>query len=263
MLKYCLIFIGCFSIVQAQNEKVLSIEYEVIFKTSTSINQTVFSNRLLVDDSAYIYEFLSSYSTGSFFMPETNGDKHLISYHMGKRYDNVDYHYTNYPYSNGNDYIIRDTLPQIKWEIKNQQLDFSGYSCTRAEGFYRGRYVIAYFTSEVPINIGPANLNGLPGAVLFAYSKDEDFTYTAKKISTIERPLDFVHYETYEFGDVISTKDYVAMIDAENEKDLAYLKSRFQEQMANNGASKDIVNGAQGTISRGTLELYYEWEFKN
>lgn len=263
MLKPFLLFALGISFCAAQNEKVIAIDYEVIIKSSTSMNQAVFSNRLLVDDSAYLYEYLSSYSTASAQFPETEGDRDLISYHVGKRYDNIDYHYTNYPFAKGKDYMIRDTVPTIKWEITNQKLMFNGYNCLRAEGFYRGRYVIAYFAQDISINIGPANLNGLPGAVLFAYSKDEDFTYTAKKISTIERPLDFVHHDVYEFGEVISLEAYVAITDAQNEKDLAYLKSRFQEQMANNGASKDIVNGARGTISRGTLELFYEWEFKN
>lgn len=264
MLRFFSIFLLFFRFlnVSGQSDQVLSINYEFVIAKKTTINKGELEYRLLVDENTYKYEFLKdNTNTMGFTLPSAAGFN-LISYHMGSVYDNIDYQYTNFPFKKGEDYTVRDSMPQLKWEIQDTSIMLNNYKCTRAETNYRGRVIIAYFTPEIPINIGPAKLNGLPGAILLAHTHDNVFTYKAIKIETIQRPDDFYRYEKFEFGDVMSLQDYVRLTEESKRKDLAILKVKYQSQLTNAGASEDIVKSAGVLSDRSTLELIYEWELK-
>ncbi len=264
MLRLFSIFLVffCFLNVSGQSDKVLSINYEFIIAKKTSINKGELEYRLLVDENTYKYEFIKdNTNTMGFTLPSAVGFN-LVSYHIGSVHDNIDFQYTNFPFKKGEDYTVRDSLPPIKWKIQDTLIMLNNYKCTRAEANYRGRVIIAYFTQEIPINIGPAKLNGLPGAILLAHTHDNVFTYKATKIETIPRPEDFYKYEDFEFGDVISLQDYVRLTEDSKRKDLAILKAKYQSQLSNAGASEDVVKSAGVISERSTLELIYEWELK-
>lgn len=245
-----------------QTNQVFSIEYEKSWKPSSSINTSVRTYRLLTDASSYKYEFIEDNTIVPRNFSLVSKDEQFVSYHIGSRFDSIDYHYTNKPYVKNRDYMVVDSLPSLKWDITNQKLELGSYNCTRAETIYRGRFIVAYFTEEIPINIGPNNLNGLPGAILLAYSHDNEFTFTAKKIESIPRPDTFFKYEIFEFGNLITLREYVKISQNRKEKDVAVLQSRFESQLKDKGATEGTVTGAKVSSLSGNLELFYEWEIK-
>lgn len=76
---------------------------------------------------------------------------------------------------------IKDSINIIKWSIKSKQKDILGYACTLAEASFRGRVYEAWFTTEL-ISGGPWKLDGLPGMILKADTKDGYLSYEASKI---------------------------------------------------------------------------------
>ncbi len=109
-----------------------------------------------------------------------------------ERYEDV---ITNYPAEGelsvstnfwGTEYRYAEALPQIRWQVDPAPADsLLGYACHRAEGRFRGRTYVVWFSSELPFPHGPWKLGGLPGLILRAESADGLFAWEAV---AVERP---------------------------------------------------------------------------
>ena len=67
----------------------------------------------------------------------------------------------------GQPYLLKDTLPSIKWKITEETRDIAGYTCRRANGLLQDSiYVVAFYTNEIHISSGPESFHGLPGMIL-------------------------------------------------------------------------------------------------
>ncbi len=78
-------------------------------------------------------------------------------------------------------FTIKDSINIINWEIKNKKKEILGYTCTLAESSFRGRIYQVWFTTQL-IAGGPWKLDGLPGMILKADSKDGYCSFEATKI---------------------------------------------------------------------------------
>lgn len=79
--------------------------------------------------------------------------------------------------------FVKDNPRVIKWEIQNEFKKINIYNCQRAKGKFRGRDYIVWFTSDIPISLGPWKLNGLPGLILEASDSKNMFHFYADKIT--------------------------------------------------------------------------------
>jgi len=78
--------------------------------------------------------------------------------------------------------FVKDSARVIKWEIQNEFKKINIYNCQRAKGQFRGRDYIVWFTSDIPISLGPWKLNGLPGLILEASDSKNMFHFYTDKI---------------------------------------------------------------------------------
>ena len=65
-------------------------------------------------------------------------------------------------------YVLKEDVPEIKWQIKDEFRLFNDIKCQKAIGYFRGRTYTAWFASEIPVPYGPWKLHGLPGLILEA-----------------------------------------------------------------------------------------------
>jgi GLPGLI family protein len=79
--------------------------------------------------------------------------------------------------------FVKDSARVIKWEIQNEFKKINIYNCQRAKGKFRGRDYFVWFTSDIPISLGPWKLNGLPGLILEASDSKNMFHFYADKIT--------------------------------------------------------------------------------
>jgi len=82
-------------------------------------------------------------------------------------------------------FIVLDEYPDVKWDIKSEQKNILGFSCQKAEGDFRGRHYIAWFTDKIPIPDGPWKLCGLPGLILEVFDKKK---YIHFELQSVELP---------------------------------------------------------------------------
>ncbi|MDD7456157.1 MAG: GLPGLI family protein [Bacteroidales bacterium] len=72
-------------------------------------------------------------------------------------------------------------LPE--WTLMDSSKIILGYECQMAEADFRGRRWIAWYSTAVPISIGPWKLWGLPGLIFEAYDSKKEYSYSMTSIS--------------------------------------------------------------------------------
>ncbi|HVS92351.1 MAG TPA: GLPGLI family protein [Mucilaginibacter sp.] len=81
-------------------------------------------------------------------------------------------------------FLLKDSLRKIKWKITNETREIAGYTCRRANGLMMDSiYVVAFYTTDIPVSGGPESFNGLPGMILEVALPHENVIWMATKIT--------------------------------------------------------------------------------
>lgn len=142
-----------------------------------------------------------------------------------------------------------EKFPKFHWEIHNDTMKIDRYSCHKATTYFRGRNYIAWFSTEIPIQLGPWKFNGLPGAILQVYDETGSYSWTATKISLTSTNTEL---ETNHKLQLISLKEFVI----ENEKSKQIRSDRIMLKFAERGS--EVI---KREFNRGR-ETKFEWEEK-
>lgn len=82
----------------------------------------------------------------------------------------------------GKKFLITNAKPR-KWKISKETKDVLGYTCQKASATSEdGEIIEAWFTSKIPVEVGPSNFHGLPGAILSVRVKDGEYEIVATKV---------------------------------------------------------------------------------
>ena len=81
-------------------------------------------------------------------------------------------------------FMIYDSLNQYNWKLIDEEKIYKGYRIKKAETLYNDLKLVAWYTSEIPINSGPEYVWGLPGLILIVESSR--LTSTGKQLITME-----------------------------------------------------------------------------
>lgn len=128
-----------------------------------------------------------------------------------------------------------EPLPKFDWQFTEKSDTLCGYPCFMATTWFRGREWIVWYTPEIPISTGPWKFNGLPGIVLRAEDRQQDFIWECQSISQKASPV--VYYK-------------VESILLSREKWRRYLRRIHDsplEMMADNGNHIFKIKGVQVT----------------
>ncbi|MEA4885603.1 MAG: GLPGLI family protein [Bacteroides graminisolvens] len=93
--------------------------------------------------------------------------------------------YKNYPEKGmtiidflGGDYVVyEDVLNDQDWQITDNIKTVLNYNCQQAICRFRGREWIVWFTTDIPVANGPWKLGGLPGLILEAYDRGNQYYF--------------------------------------------------------------------------------------
>lgn len=66
----------------------------------------------------------------------------------------------------GKRFLIKDSLTNYNWKLTSETKYIGKFKCHKAEAKINNEHIIAWFTSEIPINQGPGKFWGLPGLIL-------------------------------------------------------------------------------------------------
>lgn len=65
-----------------------------------------------------------------------------------------------------------DSTARFAWTLLPDTTTICGYPCRKAQTTFRGRQWTAWYAPDIPLNIGPWKLNGLPGLIVRADDAD-------------------------------------------------------------------------------------------
>jgi GLPGLI family protein len=86
-------------------------------------------------------------------------------------------------------FLVKDSTRKVKWKITDETRVIAGYNCRRANAIILDSiYVVAFYTTDIPISGGPENFSGLPGIILGVALPHENLTWFATKVTDTSLP---------------------------------------------------------------------------
>src|SRR6201995_302818 len=84
----------------------------------------------------------------------------------------------------GDAFLVNDNTRKITWKITDETRDIAGYHCRRANGIMLDSiYVVAFYTTQIPVPGGPESFAGLPGMILGVSLPHENVAWFATKVT--------------------------------------------------------------------------------
>lgn len=171
----------------AANAQVNYIEIEYRFNVSPPTEGTLTFFKILKDDGkASIFINKDTPTLGSGLVLPFDKNKNFGVYI--NKVANKLYEYA--PIYNKDFYILDDSITdKFQWTLYDTvQKIILGYNCKLATCEFRGRQYKAYYSELLPFGTGPWKLNGLPGTILEAFTKDGRYEFLAYRIITNAMP---------------------------------------------------------------------------
>lgn len=91
------------------------------------------------------------------------------------------------------------------WNITDETRQIGSFTGVKATTSFRGRDYTAWFTSEIPVNIGPWKFHELPGLILEIYDEEKEVQF---QLANIEIPYEVENITPPDEGELISIKKY-------------------------------------------------------
>ncbi len=79
---------------------------------------------------------------------------------------------------NGTIFSYEENKPELNWTIHNNRKVIANYTCQKATVYFRGRKYEAWFTTEIPISLGPYKFGGLPGLILEIQDSNQHYKFS-------------------------------------------------------------------------------------
>ncbi|UFH31676.1 GLPGLI family protein [Chryseobacterium sp. C-71] len=107
---------------------------------------------------------------------------------------------------NEKNYVLKDKIPKIDWEILKEFKEINKVKLTKAIGSFRGREYVIWFDSTAIVKTGPWKFNNLPGMIYEAYDSSGNYKWVMKNIDktneTLTNPFndfkgEFLQYTNY------------------------------------------------------------------
>ncbi len=247
----------------------LWIQYRFDFKKfNSSINVRSANTILISKNQGSLFTFEKMMNLGSIQKSRAIEASEALLYRtpyffLISRTGNSIYHYETI----GNELFKFQESSNLDWKLVNEEKLIGKYKCKKAILNYLGRDWVAWYTTQIPANIGPYKFHGLPGLILNIKDSEDTFEFSANEIKTgnfntdskiknyfiAEKGEEFQQIENNEFYE-IRQKFYEMTL---NER-LQYMNRE------NEGTHRLIISGANGekprvnrkSKARNFIELY-------
>ena len=110
----------------------------------------------------------------------------------------------------GKTFLIKGEPKKITWKITGEMKIIMNYPCLKATYEDSTETLEAWFTTEIPVSIGPEKYGQLPGMILELTSKKDKKTLTASEIKFEEIPTEQLSEPTE--GKVVTREEYKKIV---------------------------------------------------
>lgn len=88
-----------------------------------------------------------------------------------------------------NNYMYKDSLSDMKWNLFSDTMTVLGYLCSKATTTFRGRAYSVWFTNEIPVPYGPMKFGGLPGLIISLKEDKGNFEFYCHSIEFLKTKI--------------------------------------------------------------------------
>jgi GLPGLI family protein len=180
-VKYVLLFLFLFYFQKGYNQNVETAKIEVKYNFSyliDTLTKSIYSEIMVlyIGDFASEFKSFDKISQDSALLQELRKNVRsenniVINGHSKNLISWVVYKFNNdffIKQTTVKEYLMKDVLPKINWEIIDSTKEIFGITCQKAVGDFRGRTYEVWFTTSMPLSFGPWKLSGLPGLIIEA-----------------------------------------------------------------------------------------------
>jgi len=132
------------------------------------------------------------------------------------------------------EFLITSEVEKRDWKVSPDQAEIAGYVCMKAETVIDSTNVIAWFTPQIPVSIGPGKYNGLPGAILKVETKS-DFKRGRSAKGTSFKTIVATSIEMNDFNDKIEVPKKGKKVSPEEFKEIRKEKMEAMRKMYQGG----------------------------
>jgi len=109
-------------------------------------------------------------------------------------------------------FLVKDSVRKINWKITDETRDIAGYTCRRANAIVMDSiYVVAFYSDEIPLSVGPESFTGLPGMILGLALPHDNIKWFATKVTDMTIPDNKV--QAPKKGKAVNNKQLRAKLD--------------------------------------------------
>ena len=80
-------------------------------------------------------------------------------------------------FSFSNIFYTKEKIPKFQWKISNEIKTIQTFNCQKATLNYKGRDWEVWFTTTIPLNLGPYVFEGLPGLIILMKDTKNNFIF--------------------------------------------------------------------------------------
>lgn len=152
-----------------------------------------------------------------------------------------------------NEYLLtQEQTPVINWEITGEKKMIKNYECQQAITYFRGRYYIAWFTTDIPVIAAPWKFNGLPGLLMDI----EDIKHQVKiYVESVEYPTKGIVSKFIAKGNSVTLDKYFERREVERKKFEKSMLTLMENQAPNNARPDNIKFKVSSTSALYNIEI--------
>lgn len=119
----------------------------------------------------------------------------------------------------GETVFVKDKSFSIKWKFTNEKMDVAGYECRRANGVLNDSiYVVAFYSEEIQVPLGPSIFGGLPGIILGISIPHDNINIFAKNVTLKETTVPVGIYDAKKVKNMDSFTTFMKELSSPNPK---------------------------------------------
>ena len=143
-------------------------------------------------------------------------------------------------------YSYQETIPDIRWSLCDEYKSILGYKCQKATCSFRGRSYIAWYTSDIPLKMGPYKFSGLPGLILSISDTNKEYDWECVGLTRGNNKTAINKY-TYTEKNIVVARDKIR-------KDVQHFCQDPAGYLAASGTSGDLnYSGKEYSLASGDL----------
>ncbi|MCI6160810.1 MAG: GLPGLI family protein [Prevotella sp.] len=145
----------------------------------------------------------------------------------------------------------QDAESTLDWKLEESDtVHILGYNCNKASVDFKGRHYTAWYSTAIPIAVGPYRFGGLPGLIMKIEESNGVFVWELKGMENVKKPICEYKYDKYT---KCTAKDASKTIRRMFESPLSFLQS---------SGSNIQVKRPNGSFSTATTDDEKKMEYE-